>query len=187
MAITAPAHPASRTGASTISSRRTATSTSLPTCGPPACPPVSATAPSDGALEQGDAWIFDGGPGPMPFGLNACAGMDFAMRRAMGPLRGPPPRRLATRRPAWPRSTATRSTPRCFIRPPGCPRRSPLNPDPDLPPGDGPGLQRLALGVRRATTRPAFAPCLLPAQPGSGAGPGRGRTRSPTGPARRLL
>ena len=33
-------------------------------------------------LAEGDAWIFDGGPGPMPFGLNACAGMDFAMRKA---------------------------------------------------------------------------------------------------------
>jgi uncharacterized protein len=31
-------------------------------------------------LDQGDAWVFDGGPGPMPFGLNACAGMDFTMR-----------------------------------------------------------------------------------------------------------
>jgi predicted TIM-barrel fold metal-dependent hydrolase len=37
-------------------------------------------APHVVSLEQGDAWIFEGAPGPMPFGLNACAGMDFTMR-----------------------------------------------------------------------------------------------------------
>ena len=33
-------------------------------------------------FEQGDAWIFEGVDAPIPFGLNACAGMDPAMHQA---------------------------------------------------------------------------------------------------------
>jgi predicted TIM-barrel fold metal-dependent hydrolase len=33
-------------------------------------------------FEQGDAWVVEGVAGPMPFGLNACAGQDFRLRQA---------------------------------------------------------------------------------------------------------
>jgi predicted TIM-barrel fold metal-dependent hydrolase len=39
-------------------------------------------APRMERFEQGDAWIFEGVDAPIPFGLNACAGMDPAMHRA---------------------------------------------------------------------------------------------------------
>ncbi len=82
MAITAPAQPHSRTGRvyhlisadSHINEPPDLWTARMPSH-------FGERIPRMERLEQGDAWIFDGAPGPMPFGLNACAGMDFAMRK----------------------------------------------------------------------------------------------------------
>ena len=39
-------------------------------------------APRVERFEKGDAWIFEHAPEPLPFGLNACAGQDTALRQA---------------------------------------------------------------------------------------------------------
>lgn len=39
-------------------------------------------APRMERFEQGDAWVFEHTPAPLPFGLNACAGQDTSLRQA---------------------------------------------------------------------------------------------------------
>ena len=106
----------------------------------------AARAPRMERFEQGDAWIFEGVDAPIPFGLNACVGMDPAMRKPGSVRRSSVPEGT-TPRPDWTRSPSTGRRRGVLPHSPVVPVILPLKPMPTHT-WPCPGLQRLAPSTR---------------------------------------